>query len=72
MDVAVQPEKKSGPFRILITVLSVLAGLTLAGFWIIGRNSWEQLPTDDARRLLAAEVSGDLKASLKRIRRGAS
>lgn len=72
MDVAVPPEKKSGPFRILITVLSVLAGLTLASFWIIGRNSWEQLPADDPRRLLAAEVSGDLKTSLKRMRRGAS
>jgi hypothetical protein len=52
--------------------LSVLGALALACFWIIGRNAWEQLPGDDPRRALAAEVSGDLKALARRMKRGAS
>jgi uncharacterized protein involved in exopolysaccharide biosynthesis len=72
MDLAVPPERKSGPIRTLIVSLSVLAGLALAGFWVIGHNTWVQLPGDDPRRLLAAEVSGDLQASFQKLRRGAS
>jgi capsule polysaccharide export protein KpsE/RkpR len=72
MDRAVKPERKSGPIRTLIAGLSVLGALALACFWIIGRNAWEQLPGDDPRRALAAEVSGDLKALARRMKRGAS
>jgi uncharacterized protein involved in exopolysaccharide biosynthesis len=72
MDKAVPAEKKSGPIRTLVVSLSVLAGLVLAGFWVIGHNAWVQLPGDDPRRMLAAEVSGDLKGSLKKLGRGAS
>jgi uncharacterized protein involved in exopolysaccharide biosynthesis len=72
MDSAVPPERKSGPIRTLVVSLCVLAGLALASFWVIGHNAWAQLPVDDPRRLLAAEVSGDLEASLKKLRRGAS
>jgi uncharacterized protein involved in exopolysaccharide biosynthesis len=72
MDLAVPPERKSGPIRTLVVILSVLAGLALASFWVMGHNAWAQLPGDDPRRILAAEVSGDLQASLKRLRRGAS
>jgi uncharacterized protein involved in exopolysaccharide biosynthesis len=72
MDKAVPAERKSGPIRTLVVSLSVLAGLVLAAFWVIGHNAWMQLPGDDPRRILAAEVSGDLKAALKKLRRGAS
>jgi len=72
MDRAVKPERKSGPIRLLITGLSVLGGLALACFWVLGRNQWEQLSAEDPRRLLAAEVAGDLRASIKKMRRGAS
>jgi LPS O-antigen subunit length determinant protein (WzzB/FepE family) len=72
MDPAVPPERKSGPIRTLVVSLCLLAGLALASFWVIGHNAWVQLPGDDPRRLLAAEVSGDLQASLKKLRRGAS
>jgi capsule polysaccharide export protein KpsE/RkpR len=72
MDPAVPPERKSGPIRTLVVSLSLLAGLALACFWVIGHKAWVQLAGDDPRRLLAAEVSGDLQASFKKLRRGAS
>jgi uncharacterized protein involved in exopolysaccharide biosynthesis len=65
MDFAVPAERKSGPIRSLVVGLSVLAGLTLACCWIVGRDWWEQLPREDPRRLLAAEVSADLRGLLK-------
>jgi uncharacterized protein involved in exopolysaccharide biosynthesis len=72
MDVAVPAERKSGPIRTLVVGLSVLAGLALACFWIVGRDLWTQLPLGDPRRLLAAEVAADVKASLNRLGRSRS
>jgi uncharacterized protein involved in exopolysaccharide biosynthesis len=69
MDQAVPPERKSGPIRSLVVVLSLLSGLTIACCWIIGRNSWQRLPLEDPRRLLAAEVSADLRGSFRRLKR---
>jgi len=68
VDLAVPPERKSGPFRSVIVLLCLVAGVVLAGFWVIGRNSWEQLPPDDSRRQLMAEVM----QSVRRARAGAS
>lgn len=68
MDQAIPPEKKSGPSRVLIAILSVMAGLTLACGWVIGKNKWEGLPEDDARRVLAVEVRSDVRAVLGRLR----
>jgi capsule polysaccharide export protein KpsE/RkpR len=68
MDVAVPPEKKSGPIRTLIMGLSVLGGLVLAGFWVISKNSWDQLPADDSRRMLAGQVRYDLRALFGRAK----
>ena len=70
MDPAVRPERKSGPIRTLITVLSVLLAVMLAGFWVIGQNAWQQLPAGDPHRLLVAEVGRDLKSAVTRMRRG--
>jgi uncharacterized protein involved in exopolysaccharide biosynthesis len=67
VDRAVPPERKSGPHRILIVLLSVLGGLVLASFWIIGKNSWEQKPGDHPSRLLLEQVSGDVHASMRII-----
>jgi uncharacterized protein involved in exopolysaccharide biosynthesis len=72
MDIATKPERKSGPIRLLITGLSVMGGLALAFCWVFGRNSWEQMPGHDPRRLLAAEVSSDVKAFMRKIRGGNS
>jgi uncharacterized protein involved in exopolysaccharide biosynthesis len=68
MDAGEVPEKKSSPFRSLIVALSVLGALTLACFWIIGRNSWANVSANDPYRLLAAEISADLKAAVGKVR----
>jgi uncharacterized protein involved in exopolysaccharide biosynthesis len=69
MDLGVPPERKSGPFRTLIAGLSVMASLALACFWVIGKNTWDGLPEDDARRMLAAEVHGEIRSALRRLQR---
>jgi uncharacterized protein involved in exopolysaccharide biosynthesis len=68
MDVAIPPEKKSGPIRTLIMGLSVLGSLVLAGFWVMWKTSWDQLPADDSRRMLAAQVRYDLRALFGRAK----
>jgi uncharacterized protein involved in exopolysaccharide biosynthesis len=68
MDPAVPPERKSGPIRSLIVAISIAAGMLLTFFWVLGRNSWEALPLDDSRRLLAAEIGHDLRQSLRKLR----
>ena len=68
MDQAIPPEKKSGPSRVLVAILSVMAGLGLACGWVIGKNQWDSLPEDDARRMLAEEVGSEVGAVLGRLR----
>jgi uncharacterized protein involved in exopolysaccharide biosynthesis len=68
MDAGEVPEKKSSPFRSLIVALSVLGAFTLACFWVIGRNNWANVSADDPYRLLAAEISAELKAAIGRVR----
>ncbi|HLW52686.1 MAG TPA: Wzz/FepE/Etk N-terminal domain-containing protein [Candidatus Angelobacter sp.] len=72
MDVAVSPERKSGPSRILVVLLSLFGGLALACWWVIRRHAWDELPLDDPRRALAAEVSRDWRMAVRRMRRKAS
>lgn len=67
MDPAVPPERKSSPHRILICCISVLAGMVLTGFWVLGKNSWEQLSQDDSRRLLAAEVAAEIRRGMGKL-----
>jgi len=68
MDAGEVPEKKSSPVRSLIVALSVLGALMLACFWVIGKNSWANVPANDPYRLLAAEISADLKAAVGKVR----
>jgi uncharacterized protein involved in exopolysaccharide biosynthesis len=70
LDLAVVPERKSGPSRILVVVLSVAGALALACWWVIRRDLWNELPADDPRRALAAEVYRDLKITVGKMKRG--
>lgn len=65
MDPAVTPERKSGPIRSLIVGLSMIVGLGLACFWILGKNFWRQIPADDPRRLLATEVASVVRRKFR-------
>jgi uncharacterized protein involved in exopolysaccharide biosynthesis len=67
MDQPSVPEKKSSPIRSLIVGLSVFAALLLGCWWVVEKEKWNQLPLDDGRRLLLAEVKSDLRAAMRRI-----
>jgi len=67
MDPAVPPERKSSPHRILIWISSVAGVLLLTAFWVLGKNSWEQMSPDDSRRLLAAEVGAEIRRGIEKI-----
>src|SRR6185312_7686767 len=67
MDPAVPPERKSSPHRILIWLASVAGALVLTAFWVLGKNSWEQLAPDDSRRLLAVEVGAEIRRGIEKI-----
>lgn len=68
MDPAVPPEKKSSPHRALIWSASVTLGIVLTVLWVLGKNSWQQIPAGDSRRLLAAEVSGEIQRVIGKVR----
>jgi capsule polysaccharide export protein KpsE/RkpR len=59
MDPAVKPERKSAPKRSVIVLLSVCGALIMAVLFVLGRNSWEQRPSDDSLRQLGAEVANE-------------
>lgn len=71
MDVAVAPERKSGPSRILVVALSLVGALALACWWIVRREAWEGLALDDPRRMLATEVAYEWKTAIRKAKRGA-
>jgi capsule polysaccharide export protein KpsE/RkpR len=72
MDAGDVPEKKSSPFRSLIVGLSVLSALALACIWVIGKDHWEHVSANDPYRLLAAEISAEVKSTVGKIRGRAS
>jgi hypothetical protein len=68
MDPAVPAERKSGPIRSLVVALSVVGAMVLTVFWVLGKSSWQALPLDDSRRLLAAEISDEVRRALHKLR----
>jgi hypothetical protein len=68
MDAGVAPEKRSSPIRSLVVGCSVLGAILLACLWVMGKNRWEQVPADDAYRLLAADVAGEVRSALGKLR----
>jgi capsule polysaccharide export protein KpsE/RkpR len=68
MDAGVASEKKADPIRSLIVAGSVFGALILACFWVLGKYRWEQIPLDDPYRLLAADIAGEVKFALGKLR----
>jgi uncharacterized protein involved in exopolysaccharide biosynthesis len=68
MDAGVAPEKRSSPIRSLIVAGSVLGAILLACLWVMGKNRWEHVPADDPYRLLAADVAGEARSLLGKLR----
>jgi len=70
MDAGVAPEKRSSPIRTLIAGGSVMGALLLACLWVLGKHRWQQIAANDPYRLLAADVAGEFKSVLGKIRGG--
>jgi len=68
MDAGIASEKKSSPIRSLIVAGSVFGAFILACLWVMGRHRWEQVAADDPYRLLAADIAGEFKAALGKVR----
>jgi capsule polysaccharide export protein KpsE/RkpR len=56
IDVPGLPERKSGPHRIWIVVLSTILSMVLTGVFLLMRRSWEGMCIDDPRRMLAMRI----------------
>ena len=68
MDAGVASEKRSSPIRSLVVAGSVLGALVLACLWVMGRHRWAQVPVDDPYRLLAADIAGEFRSALGKVR----
>lgn len=68
VDPAMPPERKSGPYRTLIVISAAICAFFLACFWVLGKSSWEELPLEDPRRLVAAEAAKNFRTAFSRIR----
>jgi capsule polysaccharide export protein KpsE/RkpR len=56
LDVAVVPEKKSGPHRSLIMIGGMILALAAGSAWVLGNASWRRLDPDNPRKQLAQEI----------------
>ena len=66
------PDRKSFPPRLIIMFLGTVFAVAMAGFWIIGKTSWEQTDSTDPRKVFAQEVLTTVKASLPRLSQNGS
>jgi capsule polysaccharide export protein KpsE/RkpR len=69
MDAGVAPEKRSSPIRSLIVSGCVFGAFILACLWVLGKYRWQQVPVDDSYRLLAADVAGEFRSVVAKLRR---
>jgi uncharacterized protein involved in exopolysaccharide biosynthesis len=68
MDAGVAPEKRSSPIHSLIVSGSVFGAFLLACLWVVGKYRWQQIPVDDSYRLLAADVAGEFRSAVAKLR----
>jgi hypothetical protein len=64
LDPASVPERKSYPPRLRILLLCMLSGLAVSIVWIFGKQRWNEVPTDDPSKVLAAEVFQTVNAQM--------
>jgi capsule polysaccharide export protein KpsE/RkpR len=56
LDVAVIPEKKSSPHRLMIMLLGAVAGSMFACLYLVGRFAWQHTDDDDAGKVFVRRV----------------
>jgi capsule polysaccharide export protein KpsE/RkpR len=60
------PEKKSGPYRILIVMISTLLSIVMTAIFLQVRRSWRTIDIQDPRRVLAEGIRTSIKNRLSR------
>jgi capsule polysaccharide export protein KpsE/RkpR len=56
LDVAVVPERKSGPARLPLVFLGTLLTFVAASGWVLGSAAWQRINPDEPRKRLAQEI----------------
>jgi uncharacterized protein involved in exopolysaccharide biosynthesis len=61
LDVAVVPDKKSSPHRLLIMLAGLFLGFIGSGSWIMAKTVWEDTDEEDPRKILATDICRALR-----------
>jgi capsule polysaccharide export protein KpsE/RkpR len=67
IDVPGLPEKKSGPHRTLIVLISTLFSAVMTAAFLLARRSWLEMNDEDARKVLATRVGMAMRDRWRRI-----
>lgn len=60
------PERKSGPHRILIVLISTFISLVLTAVFLLARRSWRAMDDEDTRRILATRIGMTIRNRWRR------
>jgi capsule polysaccharide export protein KpsE/RkpR len=66
IDVPGVPERKSGPHRTLIVLISTLLSAVLTAVFLLARRSWRDMDDDDPRRTLAVGIGMTIRNHWRR------
>ncbi len=63
LDIADVPERKSGPFRLVIMLVSTSFALVLGAAWIVANSLWTGVDPNDPTKLFVREMSAEMKSN---------
>jgi uncharacterized protein involved in exopolysaccharide biosynthesis len=66
IDVPGMPERKSGPHRTLIVLISTLLSAVLTAAFLLARRSWLEMDGGDARRVLVTNIAATIRNGWRR------
>jgi len=58
------PEKKSFPPRLMIMLIGTVCTIVPASIWVLGKTAWDEMDSNDSRKLFAQEVYTTVKATI--------
>lgn len=67
VDLPELPERKSGPHRTLIALISTFLSLVLTAIFLLAQRAWLAMDPEDARRLLARRIARTMRRSSTRV-----
>jgi uncharacterized protein involved in exopolysaccharide biosynthesis len=62
LDLAIVPERKVSPHRLMLMILGTLLALSAGIVWVLGAATWQQMDQQDSRRQLGQEVVARFRA----------